>query len=188
MEGKNELLSVRLPDNSIDYRSVGETIHKGVEIGGNFKLLSNQVNIRFGGTVSEHTYIDFKVSDYPTDVLKNLDGKEMPQAPRWSGNSEISYYPNWLPKFRTSVEWQSVGSYYQDQVNTIKYAGYDVFNFRAGYEWKGIEIYGNIINITDKLYAYNVSRGNLSTSQPNYIASAPRTFLVGLQYNFSLRK
>ena len=188
MEGKNELLSVRLPDNSTDFRSVGETRHKGVEFGGNYKLLANQVNIRFGGTVAEHTYIDFKVSDYPTDVLKNLDGKEMPQAPRWSGNSEISYYPNWLPKFRTSVEWQSVGSYYQDQVNNIKYAGYDVFNFRAGYEWKGIEIYGNIINITDKLYAYNVSRGNLSSSQPTYTAAAPRTFLIGLQYNFSLRK
>ena len=81
-----------------------------------------------------------------------------------------------------------MGSYYQDQINTIKYASYDMFNFRAGYEWKGIEIYGNIINITDKLYAYNVSKGNLSTSQPNYIASAPRTFLVGLQYNFQLRK
>jgi outer membrane receptor protein involved in Fe transport len=81
-----------------------------------------------------------------------------------------------------------VGSYYQDQINTIKYAGYDIFNFRAGYEWKKIEIYGNIINITDKLYAYNVSRGNQATAQPNYTAAAPRTFLVGLQYNFSLTK
>ncbi|SHG11094.1 Outer membrane receptor proteins, mostly Fe transport [Flavobacterium fluvii] len=188
MEGKNELLNVKLPDNSTDYRSVGETRHKGIEFGGNYKMLSNQLNIRFGGTVAEHTFIDFKVSDKPTDVLQNLDGKEMPNAPKWSGNSEVSYYPNWLPKFRTSLEWQSVGSYYQDQVNTVKYTGYDIFNFRAGYEWKGIEIYGNIINITDKLYAYNVSRGNLTTSQPAYLAAAPRTFLVGLQYNFSFKK
>jgi iron complex outermembrane recepter protein len=188
MEGKNELLNVRLPDNSTDYRSVGETRHKGVEFGGNYKFLSDQLNIRFGGTVAEHTYIDFKVSDNPADVLQNLNGKEMPQAPRWSGNSEISYYPNWFPKFRTSVEWQSVGNYYQDQINTIKYTGYDVFNFRAGYEWKGIEIYGNVINLSDKLYAYNVSRGNTTTSQPTYTAAAPRTFLIGLQYNFSLKK
>ncbi len=188
MEGKNELLSVRLPDNSTDYRSVGETKHKGLEFGGNYKMLSNQINIRFGGTIAEHTYIDFKVSDLATDALKNLNGKEMPQAPRWSGNSEISYYPNWLPKFRTSLEWQSVGNYYQDQINTVKYAGYDIFNFRLGYQWKGIEIYGNAINITDKLYAYNVSKGNLSTSQPTYTAAAPRTFLLGLQYNFSLKR
>jgi iron complex outermembrane receptor protein len=186
MEGKNELLSVRLPDNTTDYRSVGETRHKGIEFGGNYKL-SSQLNIRFGGTVAEHTFINFKVSDNPADLLQNLDGKEMPAAPRWSGNSEISYYPNWLPKFRTSLEWQSVGNYYQDQINTVKYAGYDIFNFRAGYEWKSFEIYGNIINLTDKLYAYNVSRGNTTTSQPTYTAAAPRTFMIGLQYNFSLK-
>jgi iron complex outermembrane receptor protein len=187
MEGKNELLSVRLPDNSTDYRSVGETRHKGVEFGGNYKI-SNQLNIRFGSTVAEHTFIDFKVSDKPTDALQNLNGKEMPAAPRWSGNSEISYYPNWLPKFRTSLEWQSIGNYYQDQINTVKYAGYDVFNFRAGYEWNSFEIYGNIINLTDKLYAYNVSKGNTASSQSTYTAAAPRTFMIGIQYNLSLKK
>ncbi|MES2574451.1 MAG: TonB-dependent receptor [Bacteroidota bacterium] len=186
MEGKNELLSIKQPDNSTDYQSAGETRHKGVEFGFSYKP-SQQINFRLGGTVAEHSYINFKVSDNPTDTLQNLDGKEMPNAPRWSGNSEINYYPNWFPKFRTSVEWQSVGSYYQDQINTVKYEGYDVFNFRVGYEWKGIEIYGNIINMTDKLYAYNVSRGNLTTSQSAYLAAAPRTFLIGLQYNFSLK-
>jgi iron complex outermembrane recepter protein len=188
MEGRNELLSVRLEDNNYDYRSVGETSHKGIELGGNYKFFSNQFNLRFGGTVSKHTYIDFKVSDKPTDALQNVDGNEMPQAPKWSGNSELSYYPNWFPKFRTSVEWQTVGNYYQDQINSVKYAGYDIFNFRAGYQWNGIEIYGNIINITDKLYAYNVSRSNTAGSQPSYTAAAPRTFLIGLQYNFSLKK
>lgn len=187
MEGKNELLNVRLENNDTDYRSAGETRHKGIEFGISYKP-SRQINFRLGGTYAQHTFIDFKVSDKPTDALQNLDGKEMPNAPRWSGNSELYYYPNWLPNFRTAVEWQHVGSYYQDQINTVKYSGYDIFNFRAGYQWKSIEIYGNIINLTDKLYAYNVSRANLSTSQPAYLAAAPRTFLLGIQYNFSLKK
>ncbi len=187
MEGKNELLNIKLENNDTDYRSAGETRHKGIEFGVSYKP-SSQINFRLGGTYAQHTFIDFKVSDKPTDALQNLDGKEMPAAPRWSGNSELYYYPNWLPNFRTSIEWQHVGSYYQDQVNTVKYSGYDVFNFRAGYQWKSFEIYGNIINLTDKLYAYNVSRANLSTSQPAYLAAAPRTFLVGIQYNFSLGK
>lgn len=187
MEGKNELLNVKLENNDTDYRSAGETRHKGIEFGVSYKP-SSQINFRLGGTYAQHTFIDFKVSDKPTDALQDLDGKEMPAAPRWSGNSELYYYPNWLPNFRTSIEWQHVGSYYQDQVNTVKYSGYDIFNFRAGYQWKSFEIYGNIINLTDKLYAYNVSRANLSTSQPAYLAAAPRTFLVGIQYNFSLRK
>nr|WP_288832641.1 TonB-dependent receptor [uncultured Flavobacterium sp.] len=187
MDGKNELLNVRLENNDTDYRSAGETRHKGIEFGVSYKP-SQQINFRLGGTYAQHTFIDFQVSDKSTDALQNLNGKEMPNAPRWSGNSEISYYPNWLPNFRTALEWQLVSSYYQDQVNTVKYSGYDVLNFRAGYQWKGIEIYGNIINLTDKLYAYNVSRANLSTSQPAYLAAAPRTFLLGIQYNFSLKK
>jgi outer membrane receptor protein involved in Fe transport len=187
MEGKNELLNIKQPDNSTDYQSAGETRHKGIELGFNYKP-SQQINFRLGGTVSEHTYIDFIISDKPSDPVKNLNGKKMPSAPRYSGNAEVSYYPNWLPNLRTSVEWQSVGSYYQDQINTVKYAGYDIFNARIGYQYKAIEIYGNVMNLTDKLYSYGVSRGNLSTSQSTYTAAAPRTFLLGLQYNFSLKK
>lgn len=188
MVGKNELLAVRLPDNSTDYRSVGETLHKGLEFGANYKLLNKQLSIRLGGTFAKHSYIDFKVSDNPKDALHDLNGKEMPQAPKWSGNSEISYYPKWLPCFRTSVEWQTVGDYYQDQINSLKYAGYDLFNLRAAYQWKALEIYGNILNLTDKRYAYNVSRANTAGSQSSYTAAAPRSFLIGIQYNFSLIK
>lgn len=187
MEGKNELLSIKQPDNSTDYQSAGETRHKGIELGFNYKP-SQQINFRLGGTVSKHTYIDFVISDKPSDPIKNLNGYEMPSAPRWSGNAELSYYPNWLPNLRTSAEWQSVGNYYQDQINTVKYAGYDIFNARIGYQYKSVEIYGNVMNLTDKLYSYGVSKGNLNTSQSTYTAAAPRTFFIGLQYNFSLKK
>jgi iron complex outermembrane recepter protein len=187
MEGKDELLNIKLPDNSTDYRSAGETRHKGIEFGASYRP-SKQFNIRLGGTYAQHTYIDFKLSDKPTDPIQNLDGKEMPAAPKWSGNSEVSYYPNWLPNLRTSIEWQLVGSYYQDQINTVKYDGYNLFNARIGYQWKKIEIYGNVLNLTDKLYAYNVSRANTMGAQPTYTAAAPRTFVFGIQYNFSLKK
>ncbi len=187
MEGKNELLNIKLADNSTDYRSAGETRHKGIEFGASYKP-SKQFNIRFGGTYAQHTYIDFKLSDKPSDPVQNLNGKEMPAAPKWSGNSEISYYPNWLPNLRTSIEWQHVGSYYQDQINTVKYDGYNLFNARIGYQWKKIEIFGNVMNLTDKLYAYNVSRANTTGAQPTYTAAAPRTFVFGIQYNFSLKK
>jgi len=187
MEGRNELLNIKLPDNSTDYRSAGETRHKGIEFGASYRP-SKQFNIRLGGTYAQHTYIDFKLSDKPSDPIQNLDGKEMPAAPKWSGNSEVSYYPNWLPNFRTSIEWQLVGSYYQDQINTVKYDGYNLFNARIGYQWKKIEIYGNVLNLTDKLYAYNVSRANTTGAQPTYTAAAPRTFVFGIQYNFSLKK
>ncbi|UWY28282.1 TonB-dependent receptor [Flavobacterium sp. TR2] len=187
MEGKNELLNIKLPDNSTDYRSAGETRHKGIEFGASYRP-SKQFNIRLGGTYAQHTYIDFKLSDKPSDPIQDLNGKEMPSAPKWSGNSEVSYYPNWLPNLRTSLEWQLVGSYYQDQINTVKYDGYNIFNARIGYQWKKIEVYGNVLNLTDKLYAYNVTRTNAANAQPTYTAAAPRTFVFGIQYNFSLKK
>jgi len=187
MEGKNELLNIRLPDNSSDFRSAGETLHKGIEFGITYKP-SSQINFRLGGTTAQHTYIDFKVSEKPTDAVKNLSGKEMPNAPKWSGNSELSYYPKWLPNFRTSVECQYVSSYFQDQVNTVKYDGYAIFNGRIGYQWKSFEFYGNVMNLTDKLYAHNVTRANLTTSQPSYTAAAPRSFVFGIQYHLSLKK
>ena len=187
MEGKNELLNIKLADNSTDYRSAGETRHKGIEFGASYRP-SKQFNFRLGGTYAQHTYIDFKLSDKPSDPIQDLNGKEMPAAPKWSGNSEVSYYPNWLPNLRTSIEWQLVGSYYQDQINTVKYSGYNIFNARVGYQWKHIEVYGNVLNLTDKLYAYNVSRANTTNAQPTYTAAAPRTFVFGIQYNFSLKK
>jgi outer membrane receptor protein involved in Fe transport len=187
MEGKNELLNIRQPDNSTDYQSAGETRHKGIEFAVNYKP-SAQFAIRIGGTVAQHTFIDFKVSDKQTDALQRLDGFEMPSAPKWVGNSEVNYYPKWLPNFRTSIEWQFVSSYYQNQINTVKYDGYNVFNGRIGYQWKNVEFYTNIMNITDRLYAYNVSRGNNANDKSTYTAAAPRTFMFGLQYHFTLNK
>lgn len=186
MEGENELLNIRQPDNSTDYQSAGKTRHKGIEFAMHY-CSDAQLKIRVGGTAAQHTFVDFKVSDKPSDPVQNLNGFEMPSAPKWTGNSEISYYPKWLPNFRTSIEWQMVSSWYQDQINTVKYDGYNVFNGRIGYQWNGVELYVNAMNLTDKLYAYNVTRGNAATAAPSYTAAAPRTFVFGLQYNLSLK-
>lgn len=187
LQGNNELLSIRQPDNSTDYQSAGETSHTGIEFGVNYQP-TQEWQFRIGGTTAQHKFIDFKVSDKPSDPVQKLDGFEMPSAPKWIGNSEVSYYPKWLPNFRTSVEWQYVSSYYQDQINTVKYDGYSFFNARVAYRYKGIEFYTNIMNITDKLYAYNVSKGNNATDKATYTVSAPRTFMFGIQYNFDLKK
>lgn len=187
MEGKNELLNIRQQDNSTDYQSAGKTLHKGIEFSVNYMLCS-QLKMRVGGTTAQHIFVDFKVSDKPSDPVKNLNGFEMPSAPKWSGNSEVSYYPKWLPNFRTSVEWQMVSSWYQDQINTVKYAGYNVFNGRIGYQWNGFEAFVNAMNFTNRLYAYNVTKGNTASSPATYTAAAPRTFVFGLQYNLSLKK
>ncbi|GAB4011922.1 TonB-dependent receptor [Spirosoma migulaei] len=184
MNGTNELLSIRQPDNSTDYQSAGKTLHRGVELGVTYRP-SKQVFFRFGGTHAVHQFVEFTLSQRASDVIQNVNGKDMPSAPRTLWNTEISYYPVWLKNFRTSVEWQHVASWYQNQTNMVNYGGYDFANVRVGYQWKDIEVFSNILNVTNALFATNATRGNNATDRTTYTPAAPRTFVVGVQYNFA---
>ncbi len=184
MNGTNELLNIRQPDNSTDYQSAGKTLHRGIELGLTVKP-SQQFFFRLGGTTALHRFEDFQISNKTTDQYQNLAGYEMPAAPRWSWNTEFYYYPKFVPNLRTSVEWQHVGGYHQNQINTIRYEGYDVINYRIGYKWRWIEIYSNVLNVADALYSTNATRGNNATDRTTYTPAAPRTFVFGIQYNFS---
>ena len=183
MNGTNELLSIRQPDNSTDYQSAGRTLHRGVELGLTYKP-SKQVFFRFGGTYAVHQFVEFTLSQRVSDAVKDVNGKDMPSAPRYYWNTEISYYPAWLKNFRTSLEWQHVAGWYQNQINTVRYDGYDVLNGRAGYQWHGIEVFANVTNLANALYTTNATRGNNATDRTTFYPAAPRTFTVGLQYNF----
>ena len=44
------------------------------------------------------------------------------------------------------------------------------------------------MNATDELYAFNATRGNASTIRTNFTTAPPRTFVFGLQYNFTGKK
>ncbi|WP_337044315.1 TonB-dependent receptor [Emticicia sp. 17c] len=187
MNGLNELLNIRQPDNSTDYQAAGKTLHKGIELGVTYKP-SQQLFMRWGGTYAIHRFDEFILSQRASDALKDVNGKYMPQAPRWLWNAEVSYYPKWAKGLRSSVEWQHVSKWYQNQVNTVTYDGYDLLNFRIGYQWKGIELYTNVMNLTDALYATNVTRGNATTDRATFTPAAPRTFVMGLQYSFVGKK
>jgi iron complex outermembrane recepter protein len=184
MNGTNELLNIRQPDNSTDYQSAGKTEHKGIELGVSFKP-SQEVFFRFGGTYAEHKFVEFILSQRATDLVKNVNGFDMPSAPKYVWNTELNYYPKWFKGFRTSVEWQRVSGWFQNQINTVSYDGYSVFNARLGYKFRGIELFTNVLNATDALYAYNATRGNNATDRTTFTPSAPRTFVFGLQYNFA---
>jgi iron complex outermembrane recepter protein len=183
MNGVNELLNIRQPDNSTDYQAAGKTLHTGIEYGLNVKP-SKEFFFRFGGTYSVHQFVDFTLSQKTTDLIKNVNGNDMPSAPRWIWNTELTYYPKWLNNFNTSVEWQHVSKWSQNQINNVFYQGYDLMNFRAGYKIKSFEVFSNIFNITDALYASNATRGNNATDRTTYTPAAPRTFIFGVQYTF----
>lgn len=196
MWGKNELLSIRMPDNSTDYASAGKTFHQGIE--GSITLRPcKSLTLRAGGSYSVHRFEEFLISSKSTNEFKDAGGKTMPSSPTWIGNTEITYKPQrFLKGFRTSLEWQRISAWYQNQSNTARYQdktflgleGVSVLNFRVGYEYKGIEGFVNILNLTDELYAHAATRGNNATDRTTYTPAAPRSFVVGIQYNFTGKK
>ncbi|MCU7548882.1 TonB-dependent receptor [Chitinophagaceae bacterium LB-8] len=174
LNGTNEIISVRLDDGSTENRNTGKTSHKGIELGMNATPIKN-VSIRFSGAYSEHRFTEF------IEKGNNYNGNEMNGAPRWMHNAEVWYKPAFVKGLRMGIEWQKIGNYFMDPLNTTKYEGYDVFHVRAGYQFKGVEVWVNMMNATDRYYAYNASR---STTSYSYTPAEPRHFNVGVSYDF----
>lgn len=192
MIGYRELMSIRQPDNSTDYQSAGKTLHRGVEYGITYKPTSEWF-FRFGGTNAIHRFERFQLSNRASDALRNVDGKDMPQSPGWIANAEVTYKPKFINGFRIALEWQRISSWYQNQMNTVRYndrglfgmMGVSYLNLRTGYNWKGIEAFANILNVTDELYANSATRGNGSIDRTTFTPAAPRTLNFGIQYTFT---
>ena len=177
LEGNNELLGIRQPDNTTDYQSAGKTLHEGIEYQITIRP-NDSWNFRFGGTNAKHTFVDFVLSTRASDALKNVNGKEMPQAPNFIANSEVTYK---YKGARIALEWQKIGPWFQDQVNKVSFEGVSVFNLRMGYNYKAYQFFTNILNLGDALYATTATRGNNATDKSTYTPAAPRTVVAGVQ-------
>lgn len=174
LKGTNEIISVRMEDGSSQNMNAGRTLHRGIEAGVN-ATPSKAISIRFSGAWSKHSFEDF------VEKGTSYSGNEMNGAPRWMHNTEIWCRPLFLPGFRIGLEWQKIGGYYMDPLNSVKYEGYDVFHLRAGYKWKAMEVWVNMMNATNNYYAYTSSKSNSGYS---YTPAEPRHLNVGISYDF----
>lgn len=174
MDGLDEIISVRLDDNTIESRNAGQTRHMGIEYAFNYEIIKGLL-FRFNGTSATHKFIDF------VEEGTSYNGNDMALAPRFYFNTQITYKPSFIKGFRISSEWQHVDKYYMENLNTKVYDGYDVMNMRLGYEFKMIEAWINVLNVTDELYAVTASASKWGES---YSTGNPRHFTIGLAYKF----
>jgi outer membrane receptor protein involved in Fe transport len=174
LDGTNEIISVRLEDGSSENRNTGKTAHKGIELGINASPLQ-EVSLRFSGAYSKHQFIEF------IEKGNIYNGNEMNGAPRWMHNAEVWYRPSFARGLRLGAEWQQVGSYYMDPRNTTKYHGYHAFHVRAGYQFKGVDVWVHLMNATNLYYAYITSKSAFGYS---YTPAEPRHFNFGISYDF----
>lgn len=175
LKGRNEILSVRLPDGSYQNQNADKTNHRGIEY--TLKYAPAEIiALRISGTNVRHWFKDYVLEG------KGYSGNEMATAPRFMGNAEITYKPVFAKGLRLGLEWQHIGKYYMDAANTEYYNGYDLFNVRAGYTLRGVELWLNATNITNQLYATTVDKYSYGKS---YRQGNPRIFNIGIGYTFT---
>lgn len=178
MEGSNELISVLLDDGTTENRNAGATLHQGIEY--TFKYAPiNAITFRFSGTNAIHEFISYEEGG------DRFDGKEMNGAPNWIANAEVSYYPSFIKGVRVGLEWQHIDTYFMDPANIDQYEGFDIMNLRLGYTINGFETWLNVMNLGDKLYATNASSSRWGKT---FSPGDPRTFSLGVGYNFSQKE
>lgn len=178
MDGRNEIVSVRLADNSSENRNAGRTRHSGVEWNLRYAPFTG-ILFRTGGTYAQHEFKQYE------DNGKQYGGNRMNGAPAVITNTELGWKPLFLKGIRTSVEWQHVGKYYMDPANTESYGGYDLLNARVGYSCGGFECWVNCRNVTDAMYATTADKNAFGKS---YRPGANRTFNAGIAYTITTKK
>lgn len=174
LDGIDEIISVKLDDGSRINQNAGKTQHRGIEYGVTLPI-SEDLQFRFSGTNASHKFLDY------IENGKDYSDNDMGQAPGWIANAEVTYKPAFIPGFRTALEWQHIDAYYMDNANSIKYPGYDIFNLRLSYQYNRFEIWTNIMNVSNELYATVARRSRWGDS---YSVGEPRAFNVGIAYNF----
>lgn len=178
MDGLNEVISVLQGDGSTIQQNAGKTTHQGIEYS-IITSIKKDILFRFSGTNAIHEFTDY------IEEGTDLSNKSMPQSPNWIANVQITYKPSYLKGFRASLEWQHIDEYYMDQSNTKTFNGYDLFNLRLGYQRNGFEIWTNILNLSDELYA-TVARS--TAWGQSYSLGNPRNINVGISYTFQKKK
>lgn len=175
MQGTNEIISVKLDDGSYENRNTGRTTHRGIEWNVRYAPVRS-LWIRCSGQYAEHFFNEY------VEKGVSYDDNQMSGAPKVITNTEITWKPAFLRGFRLGGEWQHVSRYYMDPQNTRYYGGYDLLNFRTGYNWKKLECWLNCRNAADVIYATTAEKTAYSTT---YRPGPKRTFNIGAAYTFN---
>ena len=188
LSGKDTIVSYTPEVGNSFNKNAGNTRSRGFELSLNQDL--RQWNWRVGATWAEHTFVSYRVSD-KAGAIEDYSGKEMPQAP----NHTITAQVGWriTPASRVALDLVKQGRYWMNNANTVRYAGHTLLNLTASHKLAdGWEVWGQVRNLTDKLYSDNASSRYITgTYSPNtqntYAAGAPRSVMLGLTKSFGQR-
>ncbi|MEX6626590.1 TonB-dependent receptor [Tenacibaculum salmonis] len=197
LDGKNRLVTTSDDSGNYLQQNAGKTRSQGVELGFNWKILNN-LTFDYNGSYATHKYLDFDeaVIDNKTKTYSKIDhsNTDMQIAPNYIASMSLKYQP--IDDLLLTLQHEQIGKYntsYENQVtigedalgNDIKgtavYDGHHLFNLKAVYTYKKIDIWAQALNIFDELYS---TRASYRYGKNSYSVGAPRAFHFGMKYNF----
>ena len=164
-------------DGSRETLNAGKTLHRGIEAGLGAAITS-RLQVDASLSYAKHTFEDWS----PRTGVDYSDN-EMKKAPRFIGFLSIQYKPITLKGGVVELNWEKLGSYWEDDENTHKYKGHDLLNLLVNYPVsRKLELYAKLNNITDERYSTSASYSRFRGEE--LTPGLPRTFYAGLNYKF----
>ena len=184
LDGNNTLVTLRDADDVFFNSNAGQTRSYGLEYGISYSP-SAKLTLAHNGSYARHRYIEF------SDRGDDFSDTDRESAPNLLGNSTITYRP--LKNFSITAEYELVGAYNTSfegliddgngSPSTATYDGHNIFNLRATYRFKHIEIWGHALNILDDLYAARAAYSNFR-NENTYTIGNPLAFHGGVRFLF----
>lgn len=188
LDGKDTIVSYTPTVGNSYNRNAGKTRSQGIEVG--LSQVTTNWDWRVGSTWASHKYIE-----YLANAATNLDysGKTMSAAPTYILNAQVGYRV--APQARVALGVSSLGSYWMNDANTVKYGGHDVFNLQGNYDFgEGWQGWLQVRNLFDKAFAYTASSTYKGTgtydpnTQNTYGPGSPRSLMVGVTWMMGATK
>jgi iron complex outermembrane receptor protein len=182
LTGKDTIVSYKDSNNVSTSNNAGSTSSKGLEVA--LSQESRAWDWRIGGTWAKHTYGNYVVSS-----TENYSGQVMPNAPVHVIQAQVGWKVT--PAARLALGMVKQGGYWMNDANTVRYDGHTVWNLMASQKLQGgWEVWGQVRNLTDKVYANSASTtykgtGTYTPATANsYSPGAPRSLMLGLNKAF----
>jgi outer membrane receptor protein involved in Fe transport len=184
LDGKDTIVSYTPTVGDSYSRNAGKTRSQGLELG--LSQATTRFDWRIGATWASHEYIEYVADARPASYL-DYSGRKMSAAPSHILNAQVGYRV--VPKARVVFGVSSLGSYWMNDANTVKYDGHDVFNLQGTYDFGGgWDGWLQVRNLFDKGFANTASSSYKGTgaytpnTQNTYGPGAPRSIMVGVTW------
>ena len=188
IELNNLLVTKRFTEDIFTGINAGKTSHRGVELSVRNRLFSSK---SFPGNLTSdfsYTYSRNKFIDFTSEEI-NYDDKLLPGIPSYS--TQISFH--WAPirSMMVDAQFQSVGSQFLDDANTLSESSYFLSNLKISNRFNSFKnsfltLYIGVNNLTNSHYASMVivnAKAFGSVEPRYYYPSLPRHGYVGLRWS-----